>query len=100
MATNMNTKTPRELLAQCAEQLSTDGHYELAHEIAALKAAQPAPAAPYQVPGGWQLVPVEPNHQMLEYFDRVRFRPLGVSSESAAKSMYAEMLAAAPKAAA
>ena len=36
----MNTKTPRELLAQCAEQLSADGHYALSREIAALKAAQ------------------------------------------------------------
>ena len=40
------TKTPRELIAECAEQLSADGHYELSLEIALLKAAQPVePAA-------------------------------------------------------
>ena len=35
------TKTPRELIAECAEQLSADGHYELSLEIALIKAAQP-----------------------------------------------------------
>lgn len=38
----MSTKTPRELIDECAEQLYADGHYALSLEIAALKAAQPA----------------------------------------------------------
>ena len=75
--------------------------------FADLTAAQPVqPAAPYQVPDGWQLVPVEPTQEMLkagvkEQHGTATYKCVALSGISAMEgdqyANYAAMLAAAPK---
>ena len=62
---------------------------------AALTATQPAPAAPYQVPDGWQLVPPEPDESM---FRAVTHLDYTSQTDVGWIEGYRCMLAAAPKA--
>ena len=49
------------------------------------------------VPEGWQVVPVEPTREMLEAADEAYFRGYSGTATAHPASIYAKMIAAAPK---
>ena len=80
------------LLREAGYQLKFDGYHDLVGCIdAALSGNLPAPEAPE----GWQLVPVEPTHEMLHVV--INCGHFDVVQPQMAGKYYRAMLAAAPK---